>query len=340
LSAWPELDQKIWARAQKGVGRFDKLAPMAELAQPTIDGRAKTYGAMLMYMKQKHVLDIHAAPSDRVTPDFIYDYIEHMRERLRASSIKEEISRVISTMGVLAPNKNWSWIKHSPNAPTPAEIASSKKHISPPDPAIVIDTALKHFDEADAKPRSVLNSVDARDGLMIAFAVLFALRRKNLQEIQRGEHLLEGGSTTRLLFESSVKNGASLLFDVPDWMMDRFNKYLKVHRPRLLDRKADHLGLWVSRRGTHLSPVTVAINFNKFGVKKLGRQFKCHLMRHAMANTIIVRNPGDSDLAAAALGHNGTDMVEQVYSKSATIELSKTWIRKRRRRVRHFGVDS
>jgi len=199
---------------------------------------------------------------------------------------------------------------------------------------------LKHFDGADAKPLSVLNSVEARNGLMIAFAVLFALRRKNLQEIQRGEHLLENGSTTRLLFETSVKNGTSLLFDIPDWMMNRFTKYIKVHRPCLLGKRPDHLGLWVSRRGTHLSPVTVAQIFNKFGIERLGRQFNCHLMRHAMASTIIIRNPGDSDLAAAALGHKGTDMVEQVYSKSASVELSKLWQRKRRRRTRYFGVKS
>jgi integrase len=170
--------------------------------------------------------------------------------------------------------------------------------------------------------------------LIIAFAALFALRRKNLGEIQRGTHMLEDASTVRLAFSDTLKNRTSVLFDIPDWMMPRLELYLTQLRPRLLGKAKDHGGLWVSRRGTQLSPISIGAIFNDFGETKLGRHLNCHVLRHAMDNTIIIRNPGDNDLAAAALGHKTTQMVDEVYSKSASRELSRVWQRKLRARMR------
>ena len=59
-----------------------------------------------------------------------------------------------------------------------------------------------------------------------------------------------------------------------------------------------------------------------------------------MASTIIIRNPGDNDLAAAALGHKTTQMMDEVYSKSASRELSREWQGKLRARKRHLGLEN
>ena len=340
VAGWHPEDRAIWSRAQQRSRLFDRAAKMAGLAAETISGREQTYGALVAYLKVNGAPGALSRPVDLITADTMTEYTDFLRQRLKASSIHEELNRLAATLRILAPDRDWGWIRRLPNAPSRAEIEQSKKRISPPDPAVVLNAALAQFDAASSKPPCVLASVEARDGLIIAFAALFALRRKNLGEIERGTHLLEDASTVRLSFSDTLKNRTGILFDIPHWLMPRLTLYLTQHRPRLLGKTKDHGGLWVSRRGTQLSPITIAMIFNDFGNKKLGRQLNCHVLRHAMASTIIVRNPGDNDLAAAALGHRTTKMVDEVYSKSASRELTRVWQRKLRARKRQLGLEN
>ncbi|MCB5946095.1 site-specific integrase [Acidocella sp. KAb 2-4] len=340
---WPPQDRAVWERALTASGLFDKAAPLAGLKPPTIDGRRKAYAAFLQYLAITEPAALERPLAERVTPPRMFAYIEAMRRRLRASSLKEEINRLISLLNALAPSpagkKSWAWIRQLPNAPTPAEVQTSKRPITPPDPAVAITAALRLFDEADAKPTSRRHSTDARDGLLVAMAGLFALRRKNLQEIERGEHLLMDGSTIRLTFRDTVKNQQPLLFDVPDWLRSRLERYLTVHRPRLLNGDRDHGHLWVSLRKRPLSAVMIGQIFQKFGRDFLDTELNIHAFRHAMANTIVLRDPGDIDLAAAALGHRTVKMVTEVYTQSAGEAMGRLWHQRLRERTRRLGLE-
>jgi hypothetical protein len=245
---WPALDRDIWDRSLTANGPLDFGATQARIARPTVEGRRKTYAALLTFLRDHQALDPDISPGDRITPDIIDDYVVHQRFRLRPSSLHEEINRLATVLGVMAPGKDWCWLRRLRSAPTRIEIEQSKKPIDPPDPAIVINAALNYFDESDARPTSTIDSTNARNALIITFAALFALRRLNLQEIERGTHLLEDGSTVRLAFNDSLKNHTALLFDVPEWIMPRLNRYLQVHRALLLGPHKDNGALWVSKR--------------------------------------------------------------------------------------------
>ena len=146
--------------------------------------------------------------------------------------------------------------------------------------------------------------------------------------------------TVRLSFNETLKNRTAVLFDVPAWLLPRLETYLAKYRPQLLGGCKDHGRLWVTFRGARLASYTVCDIFRDFGNKVLGRHLNSHVLRHAMASTIIIRNPGDNDLAAAALGHKTTEMVDKVYSKSASRELSRMWQRKLRARKRQLGLEN
>jgi hypothetical protein len=98
----------------------------------------KTYGALLAYLKSTNPCIDESRPVDYVTPETAVAYLDFLRKRLAASSPHEELNRLATTLGILAPDRNWGWIRHLPNAPSRAEIEQSKKRIVPPDPAAVL----------------------------------------------------------------------------------------------------------------------------------------------------------------------------------------------------------
>jgi integrase/recombinase XerD len=336
---WPEADKSFWERSLTARSPLDMDAPQIRVAKVTVQGRHQTYGAFLMFVNVNFPWLLEVSPADRVTPDLIAAYVTSLNSRLRASSVYEEVNRLATVMAIFDRKRDWSWLRRIPNMPSRQEVERSKKKIVPPDPATVINAALQYFDKADGEPLSIWSSIRARDALIVVFAGLFALRRQNLQEIERGVHLLEDGSTIRLAFNDTLKNNTSLLFDLPRWLTVRFQRYLKVHRSLLLGRHSDKCQLWVSRRGTKLSDVMIGTIFKKFGHAKLGRHFNVHSLRHALAHTIILHNPGDTDLAAATLGHKNTQMVSEVYTKSAGQEFGKAWHKQRDARKRRLGLE-
>lgn len=159
--AWPAIDRALWERAQAANGPFDFGAPMARLAKVTIVGRQRSYAALLSFLQTTGQLNEAVHPGERVTPDIMRAYLDRLRQRQRASSTHEEINRLVTALTVLAPQQDWSWIRKLPNVPRRADIERSKKPITPPDPAVVINAALQLFDEADGKPASPRHSADA-----------------------------------------------------------------------------------------------------------------------------------------------------------------------------------
>jgi integrase/recombinase XerD len=336
---WPLIDRLAWERAKHPSGRFDRNAPLATFAAPTVRWLETCYGTFVMHLHTQAGFDETISPHDRPTAENVSSYIASLRLRLLASSISGHLNGLCQALRIFAPDRDWIWIRKLPNAPRSAEANASRKPVRPPDPAVVLREALSEFDGIVTNPLSTWNATRARNALIIAFSVLFALRRKNLGEIERGTHLLEDGSSARIAINDTMKNHTAVLFDVPDWLMPRLDKYLSGIRPVLLGKKKDEGALWLTQTGSKLTLSTMDKVFQKFGNRRLGRNIHSHLMRHAMANTIVIRNPSDHDLAAAALGHTTTQMVDQVYTRSASYELSKVWQRKLRARRRELGLE-
>lgn len=340
FALWPESDRLAWQRAKTSSGLFDRNAPLANLAPPSIFKLKISYSTFLAFLRSTERLDAKALPVDRMTPLALNEFIVDLRMRRRASSIIGLLNDLVAVMRALAPSVDWKWIKEAQSAPRRAEAEASRKIINPPDPARVLKIALRQFDHAVAMPTAFCHDVDARNGLILAFSILFTLRLKNLWELEIGKHLLIEEQRAQVTIFDSMKNRTAVTFDVPDWLFPRLVIYLKEIRPRLLGDNPDHHDLWIeSRTGGRLSYLGLYRMFPRFGNRKLNRPIHCHLMRHGMADTMILRNLGDSDLIAAALGHTTTQMVETVYTRSANMQMSKLWLNQLRMRRRKLGLE-
>jgi integrase len=339
-SDWPSVDRHAWERAKRSDGLFDEGARLAHLAPASISTLESSYGIFLNYLMSQNILDPTVPGVERATAETLMNFIESLRLRRRASTVRCELANLSTAFRVFRPDSDWRWICRLPNAPNRAEGEASRKTVLPPDPAHVLQKGLGQFDRATSAAPSSRNDVSARNGLMVAFSTLFALRLKNLCDLEIGKHLLGDHQGMQVTIYDSMKNGSAVIFDVPGWLMPRLQIYLNEARPRILGNQPDHGFLWMSSRdGLKLSRSEVVHLFPRFGKRQLGRSVNTHLARHMMANELIIRDPGDAELIAAALGHTSLQMVQEVYTRSATVELSKAWQKTINKRRRNLGLD-
>jgi hypothetical protein len=77
--------------------------------------------------------------------------------------------------------------------------------------------------------------------------------------------------------------------------------------------------------------------FQRLGQRTVGRPINVHVTRHALATTIMTRDPRDLEVASAALAHRGTTSVNRVYDRSGAETADTVWkaeLRDRKRRAK------
>jgi integrase len=221
--------------------------------------------------------------------------------------------------------------------PTLREVRASRKPIIPPNATLLFFRALQYCRQAEAAPLSPPNAVRFRDGLIIAFATWSVLRRKNLAEMEIGEHLRINDGVMRMVFDQSVKNGEVIDSPVPELLHPYLETYLRQYRLVLLKGDIGSASsLWINCYGTALAYTALRPLFNRMGIRLIGRPISPHSTRHAYATTTLSLDARDIEIASAGLAHSGTSSVNRYYDRSGTGGVSKTWLKVIGRR-RRFG---
>lgn len=328
VKEWPMVDRQIWQRAKQANGLFDRAAPLAGLASDTVRGREQSLGRFLNFAVKSVGFDRLSSLIWIVSPELVNAYAIYLRSRTRDGSVFEELCRLQATFRILSPDHDFAWIRRLPAMPTVTEIQVSRKPINRLDPARVLCAALDTFDATRSAQPDIPSAQMARNALIIAFAVLFALRLKNLTEIKLGEHLVYNGGRWRLSFTETLKTESTILFDIPEFLQPRLQLYLDRYRQILLGNRPARSSLWLARGGKPISVIWTSKIIDRFGQQHLERSLNSHLFRHTFASMLVLREPGSVDLAAAALGHEGTNMVENVYTRSIGYEITGLWLKK------------
>lgn len=340
IAAWPSTDRIVWERAQHSTGLFDQDARLVGLAPDTLRGREQGFGRFLRFLEQSGLLTNQTTVIPLLTPEIVDGYLVSLRERVRAGSVFEEACRLQSTCRVLFPGQNFSWIRRLPHMPKSFEVARSRKPILIPQSSRLVHHAIKDFASASTAPIEFNAAIAARDALIVMFAATFTLRLKNLIGIRLGIELICGTRGWCIAFSRTLKTDAAIMFDVPAWLQPYLERYLALHRPILVEDGPRTDALWISRRHQPLSPIRGSEILTAFSQKHLGCPLNNHSFRHGLASTFILANPGDADLAAAALGHNGTRMVHDVYGRSAGFAMSRLWLNTLKSIRRSYGQGS
>jgi integrase/recombinase XerD len=149
-----------------------------------------------------------------------------------------------------------------------------------------------------------LNAMDYRDGFMIAFLALCAIRLENLAAIIIGQHLTFASGAPRVRFEANeMKSKRALEFDFPADLAQALEFYLKVVHPML--HKGGQLGapLWPSLHRIQMTEHGIYTRIVQVTQAQLGQPVTPHMFRDAAATFFTEPTPECAMMAAAVLQH-------------------------------------
>ncbi len=329
LADWPALDRAMWASVIAMGSLLDDAGPGAKWREPTRRGRRYAYGAWLVFLDGRGWLDPTLDPADRVTPERIAAYIEHLKLRLAPLSVWTQIDQFSALVDAGCPSHDWGWLRKAA-----ARLEATAERVRPIASRLmptgeIFAAACAAMDALETAPprehRVGDNSARYRDTLMVAVLAARPLRRRSLSVIAIGEHLIDGGDHFRLVLEEEdTKTGLPIAFALPDALAPYIRRYLDHHRPRLL-RGAVTGALWVTQARAPLSINGTATRVKVATRRILGRELTPHLFRHAAATSTAISAPAEARLIRGLLGHKTLAMANRVYNKAGALDAGRRY---------------
>jgi integrase len=226
---------------------------------------------------------------------------------------------------MLAPDRDWAWVRQHAALPTEAEAAATRKQPKHVNPTQLIAESLSQCDAASALPDPLLAAVRYRDGVLISLAFWCAIRRKNLADLTIGQSIIIMPDYIRIVFDTTLKNHRVFDVLVPEFLCRYVREYILTYRPILLQGSADAGALWINLQGRPLSYAALYGLFMTRSGKLINERLNPHSARHSLASSVMLNDPRDIDLAADCLGHRNTGTVTRYYNQAGPGAASAAW---------------
>ena len=337
LSAWPELDQRLWYSATTK-GEF--LAPDGKAAHWVPETKRqveKGYGKWVYYLTLVSALpsEESVSPFDRVTKDRLRAYVDLLTNQgLASQTIASRLTDLCEALRVMCPSCDLTVIKHLVSVLNMRATPSRNKAARIKHPFEIWGAACKAMDDAHTTDEltPLHRSCAYRDALALGLLALRPIRLKNLTQLTLSEQLRFDGSQWQCSFSGyETKDKQPLHFALPTdvTFVTCFERYLTEHRPVLLrdphDEKVGILPsqltgpLWISTRRTRMSQQSLYCNICQLSERLLGVRLNPHLMRDCAASAMSSDAPEYILAAARILGHNTLSTTIGHYEQSSML---------------------
>ena len=325
---WPQEDKRLWQSVFKEGDILDERGPGALWAPTTINNTRKAYGYWLYWLIVTKQLDRQLAPLDRLTPDRIKSYIDDFVDDVASLSAFVYILDLLRFVQAIDSRRDWQWLKNIKNRLWARALPARDKApiIRPSGDLFGLGRDL--MNEADrhtCRYNPYAPDVQYRDGLIMALLAARPFRLKNLASIQLGTHLRLIGNTFWLIFkEQEVKNHKYIEVPLPPALTGYLNRYLKKHRPRLLDGSVSKY-LWISRFGNPLTDKSIRHQLKARTKSAFGIAITPHLFRDCAATSIAIHDPDQVRMAATLLGHYTLETTQKYYDQSQMLAAGRVY---------------
>src|SRR5438034_10553870 len=112
VNEWPEADRAAFRAAYEPGDVFDETAgPGAHLAEGTRGAIRFTYRRWLCFLKPKYSGDFSMLPAERITPQRVRAFIDHLRAEIGPSSVAAACDRLYAAARLIAPKTDWAWLR-------------------------------------------------------------------------------------------------------------------------------------------------------------------------------------------------------------------------------------
>jgi integrase len=267
----------------------------------------------------------------RITPSRTKTYVEHLESLKNGTwTILGRLKDLGAAAKVMSPNGDWRFINDiSSRIRTRHRPVRDKHNMKLTDDLLALGLQLMN----KAKSKTGLRAaVLFRDGLLIAFLALTALRRRNLAGLRLGKNLIEtNGRWTIELQEDETKTHAPHELELPDLLVEPLCVYFRKYRPVLASlhgRWCKPVGdaLWVSKDGSPMTQMAIYDRIRAHTKKAFGVPMNPHLFRDAAATIMAIADPQHIRASAPLLGHRSFSTTERNYIQAKGFEAQRKFL--------------
>lgn len=339
LADWPDEDQSLWAALVRTGDIFEDQGKAAHWSQSYQDNVVQSYGRWLQFLSLNHPEELSLPAQHRIRPETVRDYIEQLRTEVSSETVRIYVSRLFELAKVItrqlepgiSPSEHWDWLDQlQKDLKARAKTKNKRPRMVDAERLYQLGHTLMAkaevaFLNSDRSVPSKNEALNYRDGLMIALLAARPIRRKNMAQIEIGEHLTRHGDLYHLAFEAEdVKNRHDLAFAVPNDLTPYIDTYLETYRPAF-GGSDTHAGLWASVKGGPLCGKAIYDVTKRHTERAFGKSVNPHLFRDCAATTIAINASSQVLIAKDVLAHSDFETTEKYYIQAQSLEASRQY---------------
>ncbi len=328
IDAWPELDRQAWLAALEDGDFFQPQGTAVGWKPRTQKKVSVAYGRWLTWLDRLDRLDRGARPADRVTPENVGSYIEHLNKIGNSPyTVLGRIRDLINAMKAMAPDRDWGWIQGVARRlrRRVKPVRNKKTRVVPSYDLWRFGFELMEEAEGPDGGSRLARAGRYRGGLVISLLAARQLRRRNSGSIEIGHHLVKEGERYSLRFDGAeTKTGSAIDNLVPAALNPYLERYLSYHRPflaqrtgrwknRLPDLPSPGKHLWVSNYASAMSEGAIYEQVRNLTRAKFGRALGTHMFRDCAATSVAIEDPEHVFIVPSLLGHSSLQTSQQYY---------------------------
>lgn len=310
---WPLADRRLWQSAFSNTDIFAD-GSVAGLKPTTLYGRLAAYRQWLGYVEAAAPELLALLPHQRVTLEAIEDYVGHLRQNCRETTVGIEIQRLYLVMRVLCPSHDWAWVNRICRRIFRGSRAMRHPEVQSPElyrlGLFLMDTALEKAEHQKLLTRSC--AIRYRDGLLIAFLVEAPVRRAALARLLINRHLSKIGQHWYVNVPAELtKTKTPQDYTLSVRLSHYVDTYIAQIRPAFSGADT-HSSFWpfIGRPMTDRMIWRRVIRRTRDG---LGIAVPPHRFRNAAATFLTLQDPANAFAARDLLGHKSLTMTKKHY---------------------------
>ena len=345
VNEWPEADRAAFRAAYEPGDLFDGTAgPGAHLAEGTRGAIRFTYRRWLGFLKAKYPGDFSMLPAERITPQRVRAFIDHLSAEIGPSSVAVACERLNAAARLIAPKTDWAWLRLIKARLAFWALPQDRFDRLVP-PWQTLDFGIELMDAALTLPIDghKQREVQYRDGLLLALLSLWPIRRRSLAALTVSRHLeFDDAGVNILLHRADTKSRRAESFRWPEQLLPYFMRYLKEIRPILLGH-SEHDGFWASYHGGPLGGDRLYDIARARTVAKFGKAMSLHDFRRAAATFLAMDAPEKIGLIPGVLQHASPDVSDQHYNLARSMQAGRRFaahLANARNRLRPLATGS
>jgi hypothetical protein len=315
-----------WAEARAALPDPFSEAPRRDWSAATWRLREQGLGRFRDWAEAEQLLGRDTPAAACVTRSVVERYHEFLTTRNAGYTIASRLEELSAALGVLAPDQDWTWINRAAGRIRARTVPARDKasRLRPIQEIVATGFAICKDAEESATLSPLSRAVEYRDGLLVAFLGLHALRRHDLARIELDKHLVPHANGFTLEVPVSKSRDRKIFAaEISGVLAEHLLRYLSHYRPQLLARgRSFSLALWISEKGTHMEEGNLAVRIRK-AAKRYGMDLSPHLVRSCAATTVAIEAPEAIDMMPAVLTHSDWATTAHYYALATGIVASR-----------------